>query len=127
MAELVAQSIKNPARQWRKPLLGGRVVLGKRPEFSQWVVDWDDQISRTHAWLEWQGDRLFVQRIRIEDPDPKRHFEAKNPIYYREEDQHFERFALLPDESCVIGDLQGDAAMGFWGPTNWDGVIAMSE
>ena len=44
----------------------GRVAPG-------WAVPWDDRISRQHADLCWDGEKLLVQKLP----------EAKNPIFYR--------------------------------------------
>lgn len=44
----------------------GRVAPG-------WAVPWDDRISRQHADLRWDGEKLSVQRM----------VDAKNPIFYR--------------------------------------------
>jgi adenylate cyclase len=44
----------------------GRVAPG-------WAVPWDDRISRQHADLRWDGEKLSVQRL----------VDAKNPIFYR--------------------------------------------
>jgi adenylate cyclase len=44
----------------------GRVTPG-------WAVPWDDRISRQHADLRWDGEKLSVQRL----------LDARNPIFYR--------------------------------------------
>ncbi|MBU6236646.1 MAG: adenylate/guanylate cyclase domain-containing protein [Planctomycetes bacterium] len=74
MPDLIAQG-PNASDRWRRPLprggeptgfMLGRVAPG-------WAVPWDDRISRQHADLRWDGEKLAVQRM----PD------AKNPIFYR--------------------------------------------
>ncbi len=74
MPDLIAQG-PNPSDRWRRPLprggeptgfMLGRVAPG-------WAVPWDDRISRQHADLRWDGEKLSVQRL----------VDAKNPIFYR--------------------------------------------
>lgn len=74
MPDLIAQG-PNPSDRWRRPLprggeptgfMLGRVAPG-------WAVPWDDRISRQHADLRWDGEKLSVQRM----------VDAKNPIFYR--------------------------------------------
>jgi|694.fasta_scaffold16599_6 adenylate cyclase len=74
MPDLIAQG-PSPTDRWRRPLPKspelleftlGRVAPG-------WAVPWDDRVSRLHADVTWNGERLSVNRL----PD------AKNPIFHR--------------------------------------------
>lgn len=109
MVELVAQSLQDSSKRWGKPLPPGQVILGKHPDYCQLVVDWDVQVSRIHASLEWKDGRLWVQRISTKNPPfkvDKLPYRATNPIFYRDEDQRFTRFSLAPGESFVIGETR---------------------
>lgn len=74
MPDLIAQG-PSPSDRWRRPLPHsgeataftlGRVAPG-------WSVPWDDRISRQHAELRWDGERLSVARL----------LDAKNPVFHR--------------------------------------------
>jgi len=74
MPDLIAQG-PNPSDRWRRPLPSpadatgfvlGRVAPG-------WAVPWDDRISRQHAELRWNGEKLLVEK----------RLDARNPIFFR--------------------------------------------
>ena len=54
-------------------------------------MPWDQQVSRRHARLLWNGNRLEVDRL----PD------ARNPLFLR--GTEVDRFTLAPGEHFVIG------------------------
>src|SRR5262245_22960163 len=91
MPDLVAQS-EDSKRTWRKPRPAGRpVTLGRKPGMSEWVAEWDPQISRWHATLEWKNGALTV----------KRNPEATNQIFFQGNPK--DEFALKIGEQFVIG------------------------
>jgi adenylate cyclase len=73
MAELEARFESNPAYGWRRALTAEPIVLGRVPGEGGWATEWDNFISRQHATLVWEGNRLHVQR------NPK----AGNPIFFK--------------------------------------------
>lgn len=88
MSDLIAQG-SDPHSRWRRTLSNGIVYeLGRTAAFG---VPWDPQISRLHATLKLDGNRLHVQRAE----------RARNPIFYH--GQPSESFALRPGEHFVIG------------------------
>ncbi|REK17389.1 MAG: adenylate/guanylate cyclase domain-containing protein [Planctomycetota bacterium] len=89
MADLIAQGADWQDR-WRRALAAGQcVVLGRAP--SGWPAAWDDRISRRHAELCWDGQRLHVRKLA----------EARNPIFVK--GQPAETFEITPGEHFVIG------------------------
>jgi adenylate cyclase len=89
MADLIAQG-SDPQQRWRRTLSRGKpTILGRSGQ--GWTAPWDDRISRQHAQIVWDGERLDVQRL------PK----ARNAIFYKGR-QH-SQFQLLPGEHFVIG------------------------
>ncbi len=75
MAELVVVGPELMQR-WRRVIPVDEVIrLGRAPR-SGWAVPWDWLISREHAELHLQGDRLKVRRLDA----------ARNPIYFDEVD-----------------------------------------
>src|SRR6266446_551636 len=91
MPDLVAQG-EDTKNNWRKPLPAGRpVTLGRKAGMSEWVADWDPQISRWHATLEWKQQKLWVRR----NPD------ATNQIFYQ--GNPVDEFSLDVGEQFVIG------------------------
>ncbi|MBM82576.1 MAG: adenylate/guanylate cyclase domain-containing protein [Planctomycetaceae bacterium] len=90
MAELVVSGPEDMQR-WRRPLPPDEVVrLGRAPR-NGWAVPWDDLISREHAELSLQGNRLTVRRLEA----------ARNPIYYQETNQR--EFTIGAGEEFRIG------------------------
>jgi adenylate cyclase len=93
MPDLLARG-PDPQHQWRKHLPAHDVTLGSRAGHCDWVVPWDNQISRLHATLTWQNETLRVRR------EPK----ARNKIFFR--GQEAEDFCMLPGEHFVIGKTE---------------------
>jgi adenylate cyclase len=89
MADLIAQGM-NSQQRWRRTLPEGRVVILGRSA-GTWAVPWDEEISRRHAELCWQGGRLQVRRVPT----------ARNPLFVR--GQTWDAFELRPGESFVSG------------------------
>jgi serine phosphatase RsbU (regulator of sigma subunit) len=72
MPELIASGT-GPNQQLRWVLTAEAVQLGRAPKGGNaWAVPWDPEISRDHATLIWQGDRLLVRKQK----------EARNAIYH---------------------------------------------
>jgi len=92
MAELVAWSINDPQKRWRRPLSSGSITLGRKAELSAWDVPWDRQISALHATLTWQDGKLQVRK------------EAKaiNRIYFQ--GTPCDEFSLSAGEQFTIGN-----------------------
>lgn len=92
MPDLIAQG-PNPSDRWRRPLPRGRepegFILGRVAP--GWAVPWDDRISRQHADLRWDGERLLVTRL----------LDAKNPIFYR--GLRRDEFEIAVGDHFVIG------------------------
>jgi len=89
VADLIAQGADSRNR-WRRALVAERpVVLGRA---ATWPAPWDDRISRRHAELRWDGQRLHVRRLS----------DARNPVFYK--GQQLDEFMLLAGEHFVIGD-----------------------
>ena len=90
MAELIAHgsSLQN---RWRRRLpTDAEIVLGRASDgFS---VPWDNQISRLHATLFFDGTRLSVRKVRS----------AGNPIFFRGSET--QEFTLDHGEHFVIGE-----------------------
>jgi adenylate cyclase len=85
MPDLIAQG-RRPQDRWRRTLpdVGVSAVLGRTSQ--PWAVSWDERISRQHASMVWNGERLEVNRLP----------EARNAIFYqgRQCDQFY----------CSVGD-----------------------
>ncbi|HTM52448.1 MAG TPA: adenylate/guanylate cyclase domain-containing protein [Pirellulales bacterium] len=89
MADLIAQGADHQHR-WRRTLLPGhQVLLGRAPNC--WPTSWDDRVSRQHASLVWDGERLKVRALA----------EARNPIFVR--GRAASEFEISPGEHFVIG------------------------
>jgi adenylate cyclase len=89
MADLVAQGT-DPQQRWRRTLSRGRpTILGRSGQ--GWTAPWDDRISRQHAQIVWDGERLDVQQL------PK----ARNAIFYK--GKPLTQFQVAPGEHFVIG------------------------
>ena len=89
MPDLIAQGVEAQQR-WRRTLPEGEdIVLGRLG--GPWAVPWDQQVSRRHATLQWNGRQLEVARLP----------EAHNPIFLR--GAEVERCRLAPGEHFVIG------------------------
>jgi adenylate cyclase len=99
---------------WRRPLPEGPVGLRRKPEArgdsesgseadgveangqrvkTWWDVD-DETLSRSHAVVEWQGERLVVRRVLT----PRK---SRNPLYFRWEVS--DEFTMQPGEFFVTG------------------------
>lgn len=89
MPDLIAQGTE-PRHRWRRPLIAHvPVTLGRSA--GTWDVPWDQQISRQHAQLIWNGDALVVTQIPT----------AHNPIFMRGE--QCDQCELRLGEHFVIG------------------------
>lgn len=78
-------------QRWSRPLPAGREIrLGRAPK-QGWAVPWDLRISREHADLFLEGDRLRVRCLET----------ARNSMYLREE--AFREFIIGPGEEFRIG------------------------
>lgn len=90
MPDLIAQGPR-PQDRWRRPLpeVGVLATLGRTSE--PWAVIWDDRISRRHATMRWNGNRLEVVKLP----------ESRNAIFYR--GQQRDKFAATVGEHFVIG------------------------
>jgi adenylate cyclase len=90
MADLIAQGADSQHR-WRRTLLVGRpVTLGRAP--GGWPTSWDDRVSRQHAEVSWDGQRLDVRRLEG----------ARNPIFVKGRPES--QFKIEPGEHFVIGE-----------------------
>jgi adenylate cyclase len=90
MPNLIATG-KAAHNHWEKVIPHRPVTLGRLASESEWVVEWDVQISRKHATLEWRENRLLVRR------EPT----ARNPISYK--DQLADEFTVGVGEQFFIG------------------------
>jgi adenylate cyclase len=89
VADLIAQGADSQNR-WRRTLLTDRpVTLGRAP--GAWPTSWDDRVSREHAELTWDGQRLKVRQIAG----------ARNPIFVK--GKPADEFEIAPGEHFVIG------------------------
>ncbi len=89
MNELVAKG-EEEGQTWRQRLPESQtVVLGRESEY--WNIPWERFLSRRHAELTWENQRLEVRRLP----------EASNPIYHRGEKAG--AFKVKPGEPFVIG------------------------
>lgn len=90
MADLIAQGIDHQHR-WRRTLLPDRpVTLGRAPHC--WPTSWDDRVSRQHAEILWDGQRLKVHQLAG----------ARNPIFVK--GRPISDFSIVPGEHFVIGE-----------------------
>jgi adenylate cyclase len=90
VADLIAQG-NDPQHRWRRTLLAGRPeTLGRGA--GSWATPWDIRVSRNHAQVCWDGQRLEVERL----PN------ARNPIFCK--GQEATRFEIAPGEHFVIGE-----------------------
>ena len=89
MFELLAEGAQ-PEQRWHKRLHEGKPQeLGRSVD--ELSVPWDSLISRTHARLSLQGERLLVEQL----PD------SRNPILFQGQEQR--TFELRPNQRFVIG------------------------
>lgn len=90
MPDLIAQGPR-PQDRWRRSLpdQGAESVLGRTSE--PWAVSWDDRISRKHATIRWNGNKLEVSKLD----------QARNAIFYR--GQQRDKFLASIGEHFVIG------------------------
>ena len=89
MPDLIAQGPEAQQR-WRRMLPEGEpIVLGRLG--GVWAVPWDQQVSRRHVRLLWDGSRLEVARLA----------DARNPLFLH--GQEVDRCTLAPGEHFVIG------------------------
>ncbi|MBA4063154.1 MAG: hypothetical protein C0501_05470 [Isosphaera sp.] len=103
----------NPGQYtWRRTLPEGKVIkLGSDAAEADWVVPEDKMISRLHATLEWDGERLAVARRPVSEKFPR---PPGNHIWFR--NTPVERCEVRPGEWFVIGQTRfavrgdGDAA-----------------
>lgn len=92
MADLIAQG-HEPEHRWRRCLPPGEtLVLGRTS--GTWACPWDEQLSRRHAEVCWQGGRLQVRRLPT----------GRNPIFYNGEEH--EQFQAGPGDYFVIGQTR---------------------
>ncbi len=89
MPDLIAQG-SQPEHRWRRSLQKDQLVHLGRSD-AEWVTAWDDRVSRRHAEIVWQGDRLLVQRLA----------DATNQIFF--EGAPSDRFAASVGQHFVIG------------------------
>lgn len=89
MADLIAQGT-DPLHRWRRKLPAeASLVLGRSA--GNWSAPWDERISRTHAAIRWDGEKLQVSALEG----------ATNPIFFR--GRRSASFEMLPGEHFVIG------------------------
>lgn len=90
MPDLIAQGPR-PQDRWRRSLQdqGVEAILGRTSE--PWAVHWDDRVSRKHATICWNGQKLEVRKLE----------QARNAIFFR--GQQAERFAASVGDHFVIG------------------------
>lgn len=90
MPDLIAQGPR-PQDRWRRelPTSGDESTLGRTSE--PWSVNWDDRISRKHASIRWNGNKLEVKKLE----------QARNAIFYR--GQQRDTFLASIGEHFVIG------------------------
>jgi adenylate cyclase len=93
MVELVAFGPDGQPR-WRQELPPRPVTLGRLAPSSEWNCPWDDSVSRLHATLTWEQDRLRVRR------EPA----SRNPIYFR--GQPADEFTAVVGESFIVGQTR---------------------
>jgi adenylate cyclase len=93
MPNLIATG-KAPQNHWEKVIPHRPVTLGRLASESEWVVDWDVQISRKHATLEWRENKLLVRKEAT----------ARNAIFYR--DGHADEFTVGVGEQFFIGNTK---------------------
>lgn len=67
----------------------GVIVLGR--DDGDWFVPWDRFISHRQAQIQWDQDRLLVEKLPA----------ARNPLVYK--GQEIDRFTLKPGEQFVAG------------------------
>lgn len=90
MPDLIAQGPR-PQDRWRKSLpdKGIETILGRTTD--PWAVHWDDRVSRKHAVICWNGDKLEVTKLE----------QARNAIFYQ--GKQCERFSASVGEHFVVG------------------------
>ena len=90
MPDLIAQGTRRQQR-WRRPLSRGELFCVGRAKGS-WSIHWDDQISREHALLRWNGEVLEVEV----------HERARNPVFFH--GAAVQQCRLRPGEHFVVGE-----------------------
>lgn len=91
MPDLIAQG-PTPSDRWRRSLNSDAktpIVLGRTSP--GWSVPWDDRISRNHARLTWNGQRLEISRL----------IDSRNPVFYK--GLRRDDFSIGVGEHFVIG------------------------
>ncbi len=90
MPDLIAQGPR-PEDRWRRslPEPGVESILGRTSE--PWAVAWDDRVSRNHAKMRWNGNKLEVAKLE----------QARNAIFFR--GQQRDKFLASVGEHFVIG------------------------
>jgi adenylate cyclase len=92
MADLIAQGTIRHHR-WRRRLVPDETkTIGRTT--ADWLVPWDDRISRQHVGVQWDGEQLDVSI------NPQ----ATNPVFFAGESPS--RFRLRPGEYFVIGETR---------------------
>ena len=95
MADLIAQGA-DPQNRWRRPLAKSRsTILGRGA--GGWATPWDDHVSRQHAEIVWDGQRLHVRQLAS----------ARNPIFIK--GRQSGNFDILPGEHPIVPIMIGDA------------------
>jgi adenylate cyclase len=95
--EATIQNAGETTSQWKHALPGRAVTLGRVADQSEWVVPWDDQVSRKHIQLKWdtKAGKLQVQVLAS----------ARNPVYYQgQKHGSGAEFWVMPGERFIIGD-----------------------
>ena len=92
MPELIAQHLNDVQPRWIKQIkLEEEKILGRLEDVSDFCCHWDNKISRRHAKMRWDGEKLHVQKFA----------KATNPIIYRQDEQ--DEFTVAISESFTIG------------------------
>ena len=89
MPDLIAQGPEAQQR-WRRALPESQPVVVGRTAGS-WAVPWDQQVSRRHVEVCWDGRQLTVNRL----PD------ARNPVFHLGQEENW--FSVVPGGHFVIG------------------------
>ena len=92
MLYLVAQG-PHAQQRWRRRLFAGQTVTIGRAT-AGWNVEWDSQISRSHAVLTLEHGRLRVSRLP----------ESTNAIFYQ--GKQLDAFLVAPGDHFVIGQTR---------------------
>lgn len=90
MPDLIAQG-RRPQDRWRRTLPEQELPFTLGRTSPNWAVAWDDRISRQHAKMNWNGERLQVTKLP----------EARNAIFYQ--GRQCDEFECGIGEHFVIG------------------------